>query len=56
MLENEKLIENWCDELLWRDSVDKKILKERCIIGLFWRYLNNIVKEVSIFLFMVLKC
>lgn len=56
MVENEILIENWCDELLWRDSVDKKILNERCIVGLLWKYVNNIVKEVSSFFFMILKC
>lgn len=47
MSENEKLIENWRDELLRRDSVDKKTMKERCIIGLPWKHVNNIVKEVS---------
>lgn len=56
MSENEKLIENWRDELLRRDSVDKKTLKERCIIGLPWRHLNNIVKEVSTSLSMASKC
>lgn len=56
MSENEKLIENWRDELLRRDSVDKNSLKERCIIGLPWRHLNNIVKEASTTLSMTLKC
>lgn len=56
MSENEKLIENWRDELLRRDSVDKNTLKERCITGLPWRHLNNIVKEVSTSLSMASKC
>ncbi|XP_061196717.1 sterile alpha motif domain-containing protein 9-like [Saccostrea echinata] len=56
MSENEKLMENWRDELLRRDSVDKKTLKERCIIGLPWKHVNNIVKEVSNFLPKVSKC
>uniref|UniRef100_A0A8W8JSG5 Sterile alpha motif domain-containing protein 9-like n=1 Tax=Magallana gigas TaxID=29159 RepID=A0A8W8JSG5_MAGGI len=47
MSENEKLIKEWRDELLRRDSVDKKTLTERCIIGLPWKQVNNIVKEVS---------
>ncbi|XP_062605885.1 sterile alpha motif domain-containing protein 9-like isoform X2 [Saccostrea cucullata] len=56
MSENDKLMENWRDELLRRDSVDKKTLKERCIIGLPWKHVNNIVKEVSNYLPMVSKC
>lgn len=56
MSENEKLIENWRDELLRRDSVDKKTLKERCIIGLPWKHVNNIVKEVSSSFSMISKC
>lgn len=56
MSENENLMETWQEELLRRDSVDKRTLKERCIIGLPWKHLNNIVKEVSNSLPMTSKC
>lgn len=56
MSESEKLIEKFRDELLRRDSVDKNALKNRCIIGLPWRHLNNIVKEVSTSLSFATKC
>eukprot|EP00105_Crassostrea_gigas_P041321 XP_019925469.1 PREDICTED: sterile alpha motif domain-containing protein 9-like [Crassostrea gigas] len=56
MAENETLIENWRDELLRRDSVDKKTLNERCIVGLPWKHVNNIVKEVSSSFSMISKC
>ena len=56
MAENEKLMENWRDELLRRASVDKITLRERCIIGLPWKHLNNIVKEVNNSLRLATKC
>ncbi|XP_056004003.1 sterile alpha motif domain-containing protein 9-like isoform X2 [Ostrea edulis] len=56
MSENERLMESWQEELLRRDSVDKKTLIERCIIGLPWKHVNNIVKEVSTLLPMMSKC
>ena len=56
MAENKALMETWREELLRRDSVDKTTLNERCIIGLPWKHLNNIVREVSSSLPMTSKC
>ncbi|XP_033754956.1 sterile alpha motif domain-containing protein 9-like [Pecten maximus] len=37
---------NWIVELLHRNSVDKETIRERCIIGMSWEQVNEMVRQV----------
>ncbi|OWF34791.1 sterile alpha motif domain-containing protein 9-like [Mizuhopecten yessoensis] len=37
---------NWISELIRRNSVDKTIINERCIIGMTWKQMNTMIRQV----------
>lgn len=44
--ETEQIASHWKKELLHRQCVDKKALDHRCIIGITWKSVNLMIKEV----------
>ncbi|XP_062575997.1 sterile alpha motif domain-containing protein 9-like [Saccostrea cucullata] len=43
---NESIANHWKQNLLDRESVDKKTLDKRCIIGMPWKHVNEMIKKV----------
>ncbi|XP_061186911.1 sterile alpha motif domain-containing protein 9-like [Saccostrea echinata] len=43
---NESIANNWKENLLDRESVDKKTLDKRCVIGMPWKHVNEMIKKV----------
>lgn len=45
--ERDEVTEQWFSELLRRDTVDKKEMKERSVTGMSWRHVNVTIRELS---------
>ncbi|XP_052084634.1 sterile alpha motif domain-containing protein 9-like [Mytilus californianus] len=45
--ETDEVTEQWFSELLRRDTVDKKEIKERSVTGMSWRHVNVTILELS---------
>lgn len=43
---NESIANHWKQNLLERESVDRTTLDERCIIGMSWKHVNEMIKKV----------
>ncbi|XP_060084570.1 sterile alpha motif domain-containing protein 9-like [Ylistrum balloti] len=43
---SEAIAHNWIFELIRRNSVDKSIISERCIIGMPWKQTNEMIRQV----------
>ncbi|XP_033755788.1 sterile alpha motif domain-containing protein 9-like [Pecten maximus] len=43
---SEDIANNWVSELIRRNSVDENIINERCIIGMPWKQVNEMIQQV----------
>lgn len=45
--ENEDIANHWCTQLIQRETVNRKVMERRCVLGMPWSHINQTIKQLT---------